>query len=414
MENRDFEELGEKVQELIDNAVRSQNYQQLNQTISQAVNDGISKAIDNGSDALRDALKNAFGVDKGERYKQYRYQVPDSFRKQQAIEKAETKPQLYMKGNAETVKGGFLTAIGAVICGGSGIGILASGLVQAFTNSGGGFPVMLTVLCAAGVGLIVTGINKINQMSRFKKYVKQLGGRTYCDFEKLSKVAGKPVTFVKKDVKSMIQKGWFLEGHVDDQETCLITSDETYSQYKETQAQLELRKQEESKKKTKITPEVQEILNKGNDYLDRIHKSNDAIPGEEISEKIASMENIVKRILERAEEHPEICGDLKKMMNYYLPMTIKLLDAYEEMDAQPIQGENIRSSKKEIEETLDTLNDAYEKLLDTVFMETALDVSTDISVLQTLLAQEGLTEDDIQKRNRTGQASAAQQVELKL
>ena len=414
MENRDFEELGEKVQELIDNAVRSQNYQQLNQTISQAVNDGISKAIDNGSDALRDALKNAFGVDKGERYKQYRYQVPDSFRKQQAIEKAETKPQLYMKGNAETVKGGFLTAIGAVICGGSGIGILASGLVQAFTNSGGGFPVMLTVLCAAGVGLIVTGINKINQMSRFKKYVKQLGGRTYCDFEKLSKVAGKPVTFVKKDVKSMIQKGWFLEGHVDDQETCLITSDETYSQYKETQAQLELRKQEESKKKTKITPEVQEILNKGNDYLDRIHKSNDAIPGEEISEKIASMENIVKRILERAEEHPEICSDLKKMMNYYLPMTIKLLDAYEEMDAQPIQGENIRSSKKEIEETLDTLNDAYEKLLDTVFMETALDVSTDISVLQTLLAQEGLTEDDIQKRNRTGQASAAQQVELKL
>ena len=82
MENRDFEELGERVQELIDNAVSSRDFYKLNQTISQAVNDGINQAIDNGSDALRDALKNAFGInDNGERYKRYRYQVPDSFRR---------------------------------------------------------------------------------------------------------------------------------------------------------------------------------------------------------------------------------------------------------------------------------------------------------------------------------------------
>ena len=69
-------------------------------------------------------------------------------------------------------------------------------------------------------------------------------------------------------------------------------------------------------------------------------------------------EQIVEQIFQRAEEHPEIIPDLKKMMDYYLPMTVKLLDAYEEMDRQPIQGETIRSSKKEIEDTLDTLNEA--------------------------------------------------------
>lgn len=55
------------------------------------------------------------------------------------------------------------------------------------------------------------------------------------------------------------------------------------------------------------------------------------------------------------------------MMDYYLPMTVKLLEAYEDMDSQPVQGETIRSSKKEIEDTLDTLNDAFAKLLDSVF-----------------------------------------------
>ena len=67
------------------------------------------------------------------------------------------------------------------------------------------------------------------------------------------------------------------------------------------------------------------------------------------------------------------------------------------MDAQPIQGETIMSSKREIEATLDTLNLAFEKLLDSVFKDTALDVSSDISVLNTLLAQEGLTEDELTK-----------------
>ncbi len=80
-------------------------------------------------------------------------------------------------------------------------------------------------------------------------------------------------------------------------------------------------------------------------------------------------------------------------MEYYLPMTIKLLKAYEELDGQPVQGENIVNSKKEIEDTLDTLNTAYEKILDNLFQDTAWDVSSDISVLQTLLAQEGLMDD---------------------
>ena len=83
------------------------------------------------------------------------------------------------------------------------------------------------------------------------------------------------------------------------------------------------------------------------------------------------------------------------MMDYYLPMTVKLLRAYADMDAQPVQGDTILSSKREIEDTLDTLNRAFEKLLDELFQDTALDVSSDISVLQTLLAQEGLTEDGL-------------------
>ena len=141
-------------------------------------------------------------------------------------------------------------------------------------------------------------------------------------------------------------------------------------------------------------------IEEGEAYVRRIRESNYAIPGEEISAKISRMETIVQRIFERIEQHPENLPDIRRLMDYYLPTTMKLLGAYEELDRQPIQGENIVSSKKEIEDSLDTLNLAFENLLDGLFKDTAWDVSTDISVLHTMLKQEGLTgNEDFKKAN---------------
>ena len=138
---------------------------------------------------------------------------------------------------------------------------------------------------------------------------------------------------------------------------------------------------------------------RGNDSLDKIHRSNDAIPGERFQKNLPYGADHSEDF-ERAKAHPEIIPDLNRLMDYYLPMTVKLLNAYEEMDSQPVQGENITSSKKEIEETIDTLNVAFEKLLDSIFEDTAMDVSSDISVLNTVLAQEGLTEDELTRMRK--------------
>ena len=155
---------------------------------------------------------------------------------------------------------------------------------------------------------------------------------------------------------------------------------------------------EEEAQRRQQRRQVQKVYDKGKAYIKKIHASNDAIRGEEISDKITKMEKVVEQIFQRAEEHPEIIPDLKKMMDYYLPMTVKLLDSYEDMDRQPIQGEKIRSSKKEIENALDILNEAFEKLLDAAFQDTVWDISSGISVINTILTQEGLIGNDFEKK----------------
>lgn len=430
----DLEDLGDTIEAIIDQAVSSQNYQRLNQTIRQAVN----AAVDSGSEAIRRAVdesaKNSgprpkiveerdYSRDPRRQVRQAAQNVrrqmrsgyqPNvniyssrlgSTRAQREAEKSNL-PVLYQNtsgkmagGIMKTVGGGILTFFG------SG-GLLATSIVAAVSSLS--FGVLPAMISAAGVGvgswLLGSGIRTIGKMNRFEKYVKVLGEKTYCDLTQLSRYVGKPTKFVRKELKGMIDEGLFLEGHLDDAETSLITSNDTFVHYLETQRKAAVQKQQEvveakheadRKDAQKASAQVQEVLDKGNAFIRQIRKCNDAIPGVEISEKISRMEMLVRRIFERAETHPEVVPDLKKLMDYYLPMTVKLLNAYADMDAQPIQGENIQNSKREIEATLDTLNTAFEKLLDSIFKDVALDVSSDISVLQTLLAQEGLTDDEL-------------------
>lgn len=379
----------QEVQDVIEKAVNSRDFQKMSESIGRTINRSIKQY---------QRERTAFDS-------QYKRKETEQRRKNSTdIQKESVEIQnLYASMGREKVKSILQTVFGGILTGVMGSGLFAVQLIQFLMDIGSqGVVVFMLPGIAIGVVMLYTGGRGLRRIGRFKKYIRTLGNKTYCDLEKLARAVGKSVRFVKKDIKGMIEKGWFLEGNLDRKETCLITSTETYHQYEETERVSEYKKQQEilrAEERAGFAPEVQEVLARGEKYLEQIRKSNEAIPGEEISAKIYKMEQIVDRIFQRAEEHPEIISDLKRMMDYYLPMTVKLLDAYEDMDSQPVQGETISSSKKEIEDTLDTLNDAFAKLLDSVFQDTAWDVSSDISVLHTILAQEGLKDSDFKTEN---------------
>ena len=436
MSYNNLDDLGNAIETIIDRAVSSQDFQQLNQTIRQALN----TAVDTGGDAMRRAMEEAArkkasrGKIVEERSDSRPYVPPyrsqprarspyqpnvniysshlgssRASRPQTPQAQSTQLPALYQNptgklagGICKTVGGGLLTLFG------SG-GVISSGIVALVTGLGGVLSVLgsLSLLgLGGGIWLLTNGIGSIKQVSRYEKYLKALGNKTYCELNRLAQAVGKSPKFVRKELKGMIDDGLFLEGHLDEEESSLITSDESYVHYletkqkqavKEQEAVIETKRAQDQADAKKASAQAQEVLDKGNAFILQIRRCNDAIPGQEISDKITRMETLVRKIFDRVQTHPEVVPELKKLMDYYLPMTVKLLNAYADMDAQPIQGENIQSSKREIEATLDTLNTAFEKLLDSIFKTTVLDVSSDITVLQTLLAQEGLTEDEFTK-----------------
>lgn len=417
--NNDWEHFGEEIKQTIQDAIDTKDYSRLNQMVSDTVNHAmncVSAGIKNGGwyrdpktgQPLYGDKKNT-GSRSGAENQGYRPNQESKMSEMRNYSQNRPVPVTprYLKGTSVKIGGTFLAATGAVFGLTSVIFLiitLIGSLITAFDVVSGLIIGIFAVAFISFAVMTYVGVDMVRTVGRFRQYVSVLRDREFCDIKEIASATGRDVRKVLKDVKKMITKGWFCQGHLDEKESCLMVSEHAWNQYTALMEDMKQRKAEEQAAQKKmqeeydrLSPEVQKIVQAGDEYVRKIKAANDAIPGEVISAKISRMELLVDRIFDRVEQNPDSVNDMRRMMDYYLPTTMKLLEAYEELDAQPVQGENIISSKKEIEDTIDTLNIAFEKLLDSLFQDTAWDVSSDISVLHTMLAQEGLTEDGLKK-----------------
>ena len=160
----------------------------------------------------------------------------------------------------------------------------------------------------------------------------------------------------------------------------------TYQQMQEAAKQ-----KEQAAQKKSYGPEVDPIVQEGNKALSEMGRLYMSIKDTEVRSKINEIMRVTDKIVQDAINDPSDIPQIKKFMNYYLPTTIKLLNAYDRMSAQGIEGENLDKSMKNINEMLDDAIEAYKKMLDSLFANQALDIETEIDVMNTMLAREGLT-----------------------
>lgn len=302
------------------------------------------------------------------------------------------------KGNVSSIIymtfGGFGTFIFGLVSFILLISMLFTGLVKGVYVSFFVFSIFLL----ASLILLFKGINLRKRIVRFKKYVAIIGEKRYIKIQELAKYIREKEEFVIKDLNKMIDLGLFLEGHIDDEKTYFMLNDEVYNDYLNLKKQMNLKENsEKNKEENKIEDEVENIITIGREYISQIRNIKNSIYRDELSEKLNKLENVATQILNYVEKNPNKKQDVNKFINHYLPITIKLITSYKELNSQIVQGENIKNAKNEIRKSIDLINTAFENLLDDLYEDTVLDISTDISVLKTLFKQEGLTEEDFKK-----------------
>lgn len=395
MDKEDWYDMGAQIGDLVQSAIDSNDFKQLNQSITNTINDTVNVMQRNmqagrRKTAYEQARERAYGMRTGKK--------PEPNHGKMLPTKA-----------SGGYKGITYMAVGYSFMGIFGVMAVVFMSLSSVLGAFGIPAVIMLGLTGGFCGLGLHGSRLNARTKRQKQYLQIMGERDTCQLEELAAGTGKSKKYVTKDLKNMIQSQMFRGGaYLDAQETCLMTSQSAYRQYQDTMKQYEQRKaqealqeaqsgeqkKEQEKNAAAYSREVQEILGEGQEFIAHIHACNDAIPDQVMSDKLYRLETVVARIFDQVAKKPESAPDLHKMMSYYLPITRKLVDAYRDLDAQPVDGQNIRKTKKEIEDSLDTINTAFENLLDSFFQDTAWDIASDISVLHTMMAQDGLMKKD--------------------
>ena len=153
---------------------------------------------------------------------------------------------------------------------------------------------------------------------------------------------------------------------------------------------------EQPKEETTGNPELDKMLKEGKLAISEMKRLDDNIADPGISADIVRLEQVCAKMFEAVKEDPKKLPKIRKFMDYYLPTTLKLLNAYDRMSATGVSGENIDGTLVKVEGMMRNIVAAFEKQLDSLYGADALDISTDITVLETMMAREGLTGQPLQ------------------
>ena len=243
-------------------------------------------------------------------------------------------------------------------------------------------------ITAAGVAMFCSGMSIDRSLKRYNKYLAVVGDYEAMAVEQLSRTLGYPRDRVEKDLQKMIDKGYFGAAAYLNMELGYL--------FRSGQADDALKKQrqQEAQEKAAAAPPPPETEEGYSGILRRIRRANDAIADEALSAKIDRLETITAKIFRAVEEDPKKRDRIDTFMNYYLPTTQKLLDSYAEFEAAGVEGENLRQAKARIESTMDLIIKGFEHQLDELYKADALDVDSDIRVMETMLERDTASVED--------------------
>jgi hypothetical protein len=249
----------------------------------------------------------------------------------------------------------------------------------------------LFLLIAVGGMLLYIGTRKIKKARKYREYFAIIGQNQAVSLRQLAASTGTDYQTLCDDLSVLLDKGVFGPNAYLDLSTQHLILGAGGAQQVENQKQAAA--QAAAKQASEAAARKAEAEDPSTALLKEIRRVNDDIPDPHLSQQIDRIEEITRQILQYQKGHPESAPQLHSFLSYYLPTTLKILNAYAEMEKQSIQGRNITETRQRIEKMMDKVVSGFETQLDQLYAGDRMDITSDISVLEQMLAQDGLTSD---------------------
>ena len=238
-------------------------------------------------------------------------------------------------------------------------------------------------LTVAGFGMLGAGISMSHAVKRYARYLAVMGDMEAISIESLARKMGFSEKQVRKDLRKMIDKGYFGgRAYLNMELGYFFRSNEADARVARERTEAQNRRKAETAQATE---------NEYDRILRDIRRVNDEIADPVLSAKIQRLEDVTAGIFQAVQADPAKRSRIDTFLNYYLPTTQKLLDSYARFEAAGVEGENLRQAKARIEKTMDSIVTGFEHQLDQLYKDDAMDVDSDIRVMETMLHRDTAT-----------------------
>ncbi len=226
------------------------------------------------------------------------------------------------------------------------------------------------------------------QMGQLADLADSMDGGNGLPVEMLADLTHQKKKKTLKRLKKSIRKGW-LNAWLDEKTETVYLTAEDYRAAQERPEPQPAPAQPEQGENTE-TPLNLETARRFAQVLEQEQQLMQDAQGRE---ELETMQKTTTAICEWLEAHPESLPKARRFAEYYIPTTLKLLHTYNDVQGQ--QGDNAETIRRDIAGILHTLNQAYSNLYDNLLSDVAMDVSSEIAALQGMLANDGLTGEEL-------------------
>lgn len=356
--NDDYRTYGEKIASMINASIASGDFHGMSRKVSELAQDAVNRA----GEEIRS---------------RFHRELPAAFRRS-AVNKA------------AAVAGTVLSAV-------FGTASLVVFLVMLALAVHSGWPVFIvfTVIFGALTGGLSYGIcrfrEKWNAWNNCRPYANLVGDRVSVGLEELSRGRNLPLAKVRREIRGMLRCGMIPQGHLEETIPMLFLTDQAYEDFSRMSYTRQKQAEEQKEMEAQLTEDARQVLAEGSRQLTEIRDLANRMQDPRMKQEANELGLQVEQILAQARRNPASISRLRRLIGYYLPTTVKMLHVYADIEARGLDTDNAEETKREIRETMGTIRQAFDALLQDMVRDMSWDIQSDLSAMKTMMEQDGLT-----------------------
>lgn len=134
-------------------------------------------------------------------------------------------------------------------------------------------------------------------------------------------------------------------------------------------------------------------IKKAKDLTTKMQNISKQLESPQLVKNVKSIVITTNKIIETVEKKPEKIKKVGNFLNYYLPVTMKILERYDEIENQKLNTKDSKKFMSSVEDMISKIKGAFEEQLSNIYQTEMVDTDAELKVFESMLKSDGFLDE---------------------